>query len=102
MLIETLVWTVIVEVTLIRAKHEAGVSSIVDHGPIGALASDTADEPFRIAVRARRLRWRLDDLNGLGLGLWTRYFYTSREKRSLSERIPVPLDGDSFVECARA
>ena len=64
-LIETLMWTVIVEVTLVGAQHSTGVTIVVDQHPVGALGSDTADEPLRIAVRARRAPWRLDDLNTL-------------------------------------
>jgi hypothetical protein len=53
-LAETLVWTVVVEVALVRAEHGTSVAIVVDQHPIGALGSDAADEPFDIAVRARR------------------------------------------------
>jgi hypothetical protein len=67
-LIETLVWTVIVEVKLVRAKHDMGVALVVNQHPVGALGSDASNEPFCIAGCARRLRWRLDDLNVLSHG----------------------------------
>jgi hypothetical protein len=54
MLVETLVWTLVVEVTLVNAQHGTGMTLVVDQHPVGALGPDAADEPLREAVRARR------------------------------------------------
>jgi hypothetical protein len=59
------VWTVVVEVTFVRAEHGTGVALVTDQHPVGALGSDAADEPFGITVRARRPGRCLDDLGVL-------------------------------------
>jgi hypothetical protein len=61
-LVEALVWTVVIEVAFIRAEHRTSVALVADQHPIGALGSDTSDEPFGITVRPRRSGW--------GLNLW--------------------------------
>jgi hypothetical protein len=66
MLVEALMWTVIVEVTLVRAEDGTGMTLVVDQHPVGALGPDAADEPFRETVRAWRAGWGLDDLDVLG------------------------------------
>jgi hypothetical protein len=52
-LVEALVWTVVVEVTLVRAENHTSVALIIDQHPVGALGADAADEPFGITVRPR-------------------------------------------------
>jgi hypothetical protein len=64
-LIEALVWTVVVEVTFVRAEHATRVTLVVDQHPVGVFGADAADEPFGIAVRPRRPGWDLDDLHVL-------------------------------------
>ena len=54
-LVEALVWTVVVEVSLVLGKDAAGVTFVVDEYLVGALGADTPDEPFRVAV-ARGVR----------------------------------------------
>jgi hypothetical protein len=64
-LIEALMWTLVGEMALVGAEHRTGVALVIDQYPVGALGPDSSDKPFRIAVRAGRLRWRLDDLDVL-------------------------------------
>ena len=49
-------WTVVIEVTLVGNQYSAGVTLVVDQDPVGALGTDATNEPFRVAVRSRRLR----------------------------------------------
>jgi hypothetical protein len=65
-LVEALMRTMVVEVTLVRDQHGTGVALVVDQHPVGALGADAADEPLGITVRPRRSRWGLDDLDVLG------------------------------------
>ena len=59
-------WSVIVEMALVRVEHHTGVAFVVDQHPVRALGADTADEPLGITVRPRRSGWGLDDLDVLG------------------------------------
>src|SRR4051794_27750085 len=59
-LVETLMWTVIVEVAPVGVQHGTGVALVADQHPVGALGSDASNEPLRETVRPRRLRWRPD------------------------------------------
>jgi hypothetical protein len=43
-LVETLVWTVLVEVAFVLAEHGAGVPLVVDEHSVGALGPHAADE----------------------------------------------------------
>jgi hypothetical protein len=70
-LIETLVWTVVVEVVLILGEHGTGVTLVVDQYSIGALGSDAANEPLGVAVRPRRPWGSPDDAVALS-DRWTR------------------------------
>src|SRR5690349_2252911 len=82
MLVEALMWTVVVEVTLVGAEHGPGVAFVVDQQPVGALGPDAAHEPLREAVRTRRAGWGLHHLDVLG-----------REhgvERAGELRVPVP------------
>src|SRR3954470_24858332 len=64
-LIETLVWTVRVEVAFILGEHGAGVALVVDQHLVGALGSDAANEPFGVAVRPRRPRGSPDHVDAI-------------------------------------
>src|SRR4051812_24557715 len=75
-------WTVIVEVTLVGADHDTGVALAVDQHPVRALRPDASNEPFCIAVRARRPGWSLDDLDVVG--------GEHRVERLGELRVPVP------------
>lgn len=56
MLIQTLVWTMPVEVPDVVGQHGAGVRLVVDQDVVGALPPDAPDKPFGVAVRSRRPR----------------------------------------------
>jgi hypothetical protein len=49
-LIQALVRAVVIEMTHVAVKNNAGVSLVVDQQPVGAFRADAADEPFRVAV----------------------------------------------------
>jgi hypothetical protein len=50
-LVQALVWTVVVEVPLVRAEHGTNPVLVVDQHPVGAFGSDAADEPFGSSSR---------------------------------------------------
>jgi hypothetical protein len=65
-LIETLMWTMPVEMALILTKDRTSVSPVVDQQSVGALGPDAAHEPLGIRVRPRR-GWRdLDHVDAFG------------------------------------
>lgn len=72
-LVEALVWTVVVEVSLVLANDAVRVPLVVDQDPIGALSADAANEPLRVAVGLRRPRWSPDNLHAFG----SEYFINS-------------------------
>jgi hypothetical protein len=82
MLVEALMWTVVVEVTLVGAEHGTGVALVVDQHPVGALGPDATHEPLRETVRAWRAGRGLDDLDVLG--------GEHRVEGSGELRVPVP------------
>src|SRR5690242_15997239 len=47
MLVDALMWTIAVEVALVRVERDASMTLVVDQHPVGALTSDAADEPLR-------------------------------------------------------
>jgi hypothetical protein len=89
-----LVRTVIIEVSGELVQHGHGVSFVVDQHPVGALRSDTAHEPLRVAVRSGRSRRSLHRVDALG--------GEHRVERLGEFRIPVadkePESGDSLAE----
>ena len=78
-------WTMVVKVTLVRDQRATSVALVVDLHPIGALGADAADEPLGRTVRARRSRWRLDDLDVRGP--------EHRVERASELGVPVPGPG---------
>src|SRR5258707_13669965 len=52
-LIETLMWTMAVEVSLVGGQYAAGVLLVVDQHMVGALPAYAADKPFGVAIRSR-------------------------------------------------
>ncbi len=58
--------SVVIEMAHVLIKNSAGVSLVVDQHPVDALGADAADEPFRIAVRSRRWRRDLHDVDVFG------------------------------------
>jgi hypothetical protein len=65
-LVQALVWTVSVEVSLVGVQHGAGMLFVVKQHMVGALPAYAANEPFGIAVRPRRTGRDLHDLNAFG------------------------------------
>ena len=65
-LAESLVWPVIVEVTLVLAKDAASVTLVVDQHSVGAFSAEDPDEPFGVAVGPGRRRWSPDNLYAFG------------------------------------
>jgi hypothetical protein len=65
-LVEALVGTVVVEVTLVLAKDATSVALVVDQHSVGALGSNAANESFRVAVRPRHPRWSPDYIHAFG------------------------------------
>ena len=53
MLAEALVWTVVVEVTLVLAKDAASVTLVVGQHPVSALSADAPDEPVGLGSSVR-------------------------------------------------
>jgi hypothetical protein len=80
-LIETLMWAVTVEMSLVGSQYGAGVLFVVDQDMVGALPPYAADEPFRIAVRPRRAGRDLHDVHAFGL--------EHRVERRGEPRVPV-------------
>jgi hypothetical protein len=47
-LVDALVWTVLVEVTLLRDQHRTRVALVIDQHSVGTLGAEAADEPLRV------------------------------------------------------